>query len=166
MNLTHQTNTHQAGRSVEQSQQRNLQSNGCVREKPVATPETIIQSLAPILTLCCPSGMTQSDREEWLIAAALQIQNMGLTDYILADALKTIIVDHPAKIMPAIAAYVGKWHNPIITQPSPPKPAQEPIAIEQTAAPLTLAEIRAMPPQLIEMGLKKGWIKPEQIEKL
>jgi len=67
-----------------------------------ATVEDFRRYLAPCLVLTAPSGMSQADQRNWLIAAG------GALDGLPADLLKfgtdraTREADHPSKIVPAI----------------------------------------------------------------
>lgn len=67
--------------------------------------EEIIAALSRCLTLTAPSGMTQHDRDEWLMVAAPELADLpSMTfDDACAHARKTC--DHPAKIIPAILKY-------------------------------------------------------------
>lgn len=67
--------------------------------------EEIIAALSRCLTLTAPSGMTQDDRNEWLMVAAPELADLPgmLFDDACAHARKTC--DHPAKIIPAILKY-------------------------------------------------------------
>jgi hypothetical protein len=69
--------------------------------------------LTPELNLCAPAGMPEHDREAWLIAAAQKIQQWAIPESILRQALSEIVVDHPAKLLPAIKSWLGGWVNPV-----------------------------------------------------
>lgn len=76
--------------------------------------EEIITALSRCLTLTAPSGMTQDDRDEWLMVAAPELAELPsmLFDDACAHARRTC--DHPAKIIPAILKYEPSayWSGP------------------------------------------------------
>ena len=65
-----------------------------------------MRPLTPNLMLCCPSGMTEADRVEWLKAAVMTIGDIprDLLEPACFQARKKC--DHPAKIVPFICKEV------------------------------------------------------------
>jgi hypothetical protein len=74
-------------------------------------PQEIIMQLMPTLALVGASGLTQSDREEWLAAATDALKDVP------ADLLKGAIsrarlnCDHPSKVIPFITRDVANGWN-------------------------------------------------------
>ncbi|MCB4860773.1 MULTISPECIES: hypothetical protein [unclassified Sphingobium] len=67
--------------------------------------EEIMVALSRCLTLTAPTGMSQEDRDEWLMVAAPELADLPsmLFDDACAHARRT--ADHPAKIIPSILKY-------------------------------------------------------------
>jgi hypothetical protein len=141
--------------------------------RPVDMP-TAIRLLTPCLVLCSPSGMTQGDREEWLVAAYNAL--IDVPGSLFADACRGVMgaCDHPAKIVPYIIrstaemtevlqvrvkrlrAKLENFEAPILAAPTP-RPAREP-------EPITQEEINDLPLFLRRSWLNLGMITQEQFD--
>lgn len=82
--------------------------------REAATPmdrQQAIGELGRCLTLCAPSGMSSDDRAVWLTAAWAEVADIPAPAFLDGCAAARQIVDHPAKLIPAIilesAAYAG-----------------------------------------------------------
>lgn len=61
-----------------------------------------IGELTRCLTLCAPSGMTTAERGLWLAAAWAEVADIPEAAFLDATAKARKLVDHPAKLVPAI----------------------------------------------------------------
>lgn len=75
------------------------------RLRPAASAQ-IVAELTPCLAQVAPSGMSQSDRDEWLMAAGQTLSEAGLPFDLLQRGCKAARhnskVDHPSRIVAAI----------------------------------------------------------------
>lgn len=67
-----------------------------------ASAGEIITTLTPILVLCGAAGLNESDREEWLIAAADALKEVPLDLLKIAAREVAKRADHPSKIVASI----------------------------------------------------------------
>lgn len=66
------------------------------------------RELTPTLALVVPTGMGESDRAVWLASALLPLSGIPADLLAIGCAEARRTVDHPAKIVPAILAAIGK----------------------------------------------------------
>lgn len=72
------------------------------REAAPMDREDVIGELTRCLTLCAPSGMTTTERGVWLAAAWAEVADIPAPAFLDATAKARKLVDHPAKLVPAI----------------------------------------------------------------
>ena len=136
-----------------------------------ATQEEAILAIAPSLTLCAPSGMSEDDRTEWLMVAADAVGHIPRGLFLRACQHVKGRHDHPSKIIPSINTYCDEnrkdweWCNrPAIKaprlavvrteyKPDPPKP-------------VTQADVDVMPEYLVQLGLSLGALVKDETGKV
>jgi hypothetical protein len=97
-----------AGQRQQLSQSSNVSTalRSCVDQLEPATTSEIVSELTPCLAQVAPSGMSQSDRDEWLMAAGQTISEAQLPVDLLKRGCKAarhnLKVDHPCRIVAAI----------------------------------------------------------------
>jgi hypothetical protein len=124
-----------------------------------ATAQDALLALAPILTLCAPSGMSQDDREEWLAVASDAVSHIPRGLFLRACHHVKGRHDHPAKIIPSINAYCDEhrknweWCN----RPASKAPRLTVVMSEpKTLRKITQADVDAMPEYMVQLGLTCG----------
>lgn len=120
----------------------------------------MLQFLTPELNLCAGVGMSEDEREAWLMAACQKLNQWKVTEAILRSALAAIAVDHPAKILPAIKAYLGDWKNVYHAQPEIIPPSHR----LENDNPLTEEELAKTPLHILKLGLAAGHLTQEQFD--
>lgn len=125
-----------------------------------------IAILAPCLALVAPVSMDPQAQDAWYEAARMALAEVP-EDLLRRGAQHAMgIADHPAKVVPAIMKAVREdldWRRSYAANASVEKLAPEPPAIEDDS-PMSLHEVKRLPPALRALGRAGGWIRQEDIE--
>jgi hypothetical protein len=131
------------------------------RLAPPTTEEVVVQ-LSRCLTLCAPSGWTTEDRAEWLAVAMEEIGGVPGEAFVEACRHARRVCDHPAKLIPAIAAQAPietrRLHDAIARENRVPRLMVVPATPAEPRPRLTQAEVDTMAPALLHLGVSIGAI--------
>ena len=117
--------------------------------------------LGGCLTLVSPSGLTADDRKEW-IAVAMQTLS-GIPADLLAEGCAEARrrCRFPSEIVPMILDTVGKrweWRKEAARRPAPLPPSHQIEAPPVDDEPITLADLLAMPRDMVRIARNQGWV--------
>ena len=80
------------------------------------TVNDAVQELTRSLAMVCPTGMTEEDRTQWIVAAAASIRDADISPNDFARAASKARLDpacdHPSKVVPAIIRALGESWKP------------------------------------------------------
>lgn len=125
-----------------------------------------IAILAPCLALVAPVSMDPDAQDAWYEAARMALADVP-EDLLRRGAQQALgIADHPAKVVPAIMKAVRDdlgWRRRYAANAPVAEAAVQPPAIEDSS-PMSLDEVKRLPPALRALGRAGGWIRQEDID--
>lgn len=125
-----------------------------------------IAILAPCLALVAPVSMDPAAQDAWYEAARMALADVP-EDLLRRGAQEAMgLADHPAKVVPAIMKAVRDdmgWRRRYAANAPVVGRAPQPPAIEDNS-PMSLDEVKRLPPALRALGRAGGWIRQEDID--
>lgn len=121
------------------------------------------KAIAPVLTLVAPTGMTQDERKAWVRVAHDTLAHIPLDLLLRAEREVRTKVDHPAKIVKAIADAAAEdlaFRKRMATPVELHLPAPEPVAIEDKST-YSIDEVRHWTVDSLRAAHGFGWITDE-----
>lgn len=132
-----------------------------------------MSAVAPCLALVAPTGLSEADRNEWLVAALVTLDELKLDSDVLRSAAKAARhdprCDHHSKIIPAMMRHINEhWgqakQNHRFAAEFATTPAPREAQIAPPVEEIPMEELRTYSRDFLRMGLAKGWVMQAQYD--
>lgn len=133
-----------------------------------ATPVEFAAVFSNVLTLVAPTGMTKDERKAWLRVAYETLKHIPL--YLLERAEQEVRmqVDHPAKIVKAVADATAEgmaWHRRMSTPIEIHVAPVEVKAVEDNTA-VPFEEAKGWTMDFLNMALRQRWVTQADYDRI